>query len=95
MKPILFLTIKKEYFDAILSGEKTEEYRAISPFYKSRLENKNYTHIILQNGYNKNSRRLKAEFLGYEIKKVATKLYGNTEVFAIKLKNPTLITQET
>lgn len=40
MEKSLFLTIKKEYFDAILLGEKTEEYRVVSPFYKSKIENK-------------------------------------------------------
>lgn len=56
MEKTLFLTIKKEYFDAILSGEKTEEYRIVNTFYKSRIENKKYTHIILQNGYSAKSR---------------------------------------
>lgn len=88
MEKSLFLTIKKEYFDAILSSEKTEEYRVVSPFYKSRIENKEYTHIILQNGYSSKSKKLKAEYLGYEIRKVETKIYGNTEVYVLKLKNP-------
>jgi len=45
---ILPLTIKKKWFDMILSGEKKEEYRDIKPFYDSRLSNAlGYpTHII-------------------------------------------------
>lgn len=33
----LKLTLKKEYFNQILSGEKAEEYRAIKPYFISRL----------------------------------------------------------
>lgn len=87
----LFLTIKKEFFDQILSGEKSEEYRKISDFYISRIENKEYDFVILQNGYRKDSRRLMAEYLGYEKKIITTKIYGETEVFALKLKNPKLL----
>lgn len=36
---ILPLTIKKKWFDMILSGEKKEEYREIKPFYDSRFSN--------------------------------------------------------
>jgi hypothetical protein len=34
---ILNFTIKKKFFDMILSGEKTEEYREIKPYYWTRL----------------------------------------------------------
>lgn len=33
---MLTLTIKKKWFDMILSGEKKEEYREIKPYYQSR-----------------------------------------------------------
>ena len=33
---MLTLTIKKEWFDMILSGEKKEEYREIKPYYDKR-----------------------------------------------------------
>ena len=36
---ILKLTIKKQWYDMILSGIKKEEYREIKPFWKSRLTN--------------------------------------------------------
>lgn len=36
---ILPLTIKKKWFNMILSGEKKEEYREIKPFYDSRFAN--------------------------------------------------------
>ena len=38
-KKILTLTVSKEWFDMIVSGEKTEEYREIKPYWASRLVN--------------------------------------------------------
>ena len=37
MKKVLTLTVNKEWFSRILSGEKTEEYRVIKGFWMSRL----------------------------------------------------------
>lgn len=34
---MLVLPIKKKWYDMILSGEKTEEYREIKPYYDTRL----------------------------------------------------------
>lgn len=39
MKKVLTLTVNKEWFSRILSGEKTEEYREIKPYWASRLVN--------------------------------------------------------
>ena len=36
---MLTLPIKKKWFDMILSGEKTEEYREIKPYYSTRFRN--------------------------------------------------------
>jgi len=41
----LVLTLKKEWFDMILSGEKTEEYRIIKPYWEKRFENYFGKHI--------------------------------------------------
>ena len=38
-KKVLTLTINKQWFDKIVSGEKTEEYRDIKPYWASRLVN--------------------------------------------------------
>ena len=35
----LILTLKKQWFDMILSGEKKEEYREIKPYWTKRFEN--------------------------------------------------------
>lgn len=39
-KKVLTLTVSKEWFDMIVSGEKTEEYREIKPYWASRLVNR-------------------------------------------------------
>lgn len=54
---MITLPIKKKWFDMIVSGEKKEEYRSITPYYISRFEKyyeKRIT-IRLRNGYRKDS----------------------------------------
>ena len=62
----LHLNLKKKWFDMILSGEKTEEYRDITEYWKKRLtkhwehpiyERKSYDTITFSNGYSKNRRQ--------------------------------------
>lgn len=61
MKP-LFLTIKKEHFDAIKNGTKKQEYRDLTQYYYDRFKRSPQT-VIFQNGYNKNSPRIKVQIL--------------------------------
>ncbi len=52
------LTIKRQWFDMIVSGKKKEEYRNINPYYQSRLEHfvdRSTAYVRLKNGYNSNS----------------------------------------
>ncbi|HEX7414021.1 MAG TPA: ASCH domain-containing protein, partial [Bacteroidia bacterium] len=63
--------IKKEWFDAIASGEKKEEFRNRTTWIESRLVSKedpdmfiDYDTVLFQNGYNKNSPRIEVEYLG-------------------------------
>uniref|UniRef100_UPI00404765C3 ASCH domain-containing protein n=1 Tax=Roseivirga sp. TaxID=1964215 RepID=UPI00404765C3 len=55
----LNLTIKKEWFDMILSGKKKEEYREIKPYWNSRLKPgddfEQYNLVRFQNGYSKDA----------------------------------------
>ena len=67
---ILQLTIKKEWFDQILAGTKTSEYREIKPYWEKRLLNpdktfKQYDVIHFRNGYNPDS-----PFLIVELKEI-------------------------
>lgn len=52
---MLTLPIKKQWFDMIKRGEKTEEYREIKPYYESRFKNNLSQQCILRNGYSANS----------------------------------------
>lgn len=72
----LFLIMQKIWFDAIENGSKFEEYRDNTPFYRSRLLNKdktafkNYKTIILQEGYHASARRMIVE-----VKEITLKRY--------------------
>src|SRR4030043_157676 len=46
----LYLYLKAEYFDKIVSGEKKEVFRLYNRYWKEKLKNKNYESIILYNG---------------------------------------------
>jgi hypothetical protein len=50
---ILHLNLYRKYFDAILNGEKTIEYRDITPYWSKRLEGRHYDVIQFRNGYAK------------------------------------------
>lgn len=71
-KKVLTLTVSKQWFDKIVSGEKTEEYREIKPYWAHRLIEghnqgmwvsgesyfKPYTSVLFINGYRKDSPRI-------------------------------------
>ncbi len=49
---ILHLTLYKQWFDQILSGEKTSEFRADTPYWRARITGSfDYVHFV--NGYGK------------------------------------------
>lgn len=83
----LFIIINKQYFDEILSGTKKEEYRIVKPHWVNKIAGKKYSHIIFQNGYRRDSQRLEAEYLGYEVRNIRHEFFGNDDVcvFALKL----------
>lgn len=70
---MLILPIKKQWFDMILSGEKKEEYREVSAYWKTRFSNVfamyPYSYlptggvqrpILFRNGYRKDSPSFRA-----------------------------------
>ena len=72
MNKVLHLTLKKKWFDEILSGKKKVEYREIKPYWQIRLiDNKgipiDYKKIIFKNGYGKNVPIMVVEYLGLNI----------------------------
>lgn len=48
MKKVLTLTVNKEWFSRILSGEKTEEYREIKPYWVARLFQNNSNIVYMK-----------------------------------------------
>lgn len=87
----LTLNLKREYFEQIKSGIKTEEYRLCTPYWQKRLKGKTFDKIIIKLGYPKNSeieKILEFKYLGYKIKTISHKHFGENpvEVYAIKLE---------
>lgn len=60
---VLTLTLKKEWFDMIASGIKTEEYREIKQYWTTRFR-KDFTHILFRNGYSKDCPEMLVECKG-------------------------------
>lgn len=52
---ILTLTIKRKWFDMIVSGTKREEYREIKPHWNRILRLHQYDAVRFRNGYRKDS----------------------------------------
>lgn len=87
-KRTLTLPLKREYFDAIKSGKKLEEYRLCTPYWTKRLEGKTYERIMLTLGYpstNDHKRRIVKPWAGFARKTITHPHFGAApvEVFAI------------
>lgn len=91
----LVLHLKKRYWDQIATGDKTEEYRLETPYWKKRLENRSYDSVVLCCGYpsrDDKSRRIVRPWHGV-VRKTITHPHFSTEpvrVFAIRLTRPGL-----
>lgn len=76
----LHLTLKKKWFDLILSGEKTIEYREMKPFWEKRLVGKQYNVVKFRNGYSPDSPTVTVEFKGLSeglfVSELNAKCYG-------------------
>ena len=66
-KKTIPLSVKKIWFDLMLSQKKTIEYRKCSQWIKSRLLNKDYDYVKFINGYGNDRPYFICEFLRYEI----------------------------
>jgi hypothetical protein len=76
----LHLNLYRKYFDAILKGEKTTEYREVTPYWSKRLEGRHYDVIQFRNGYAKVAPIMIVEFRGTGIVTFQT-----TSTYAIQL----------
>ena len=63
---VLHLTLKKEWFDLMISGKKKVEYRKPSDWIISRLQ-KEYDVIKFTNGYGSDKPYFICEYKGFEI----------------------------
>ena len=64
MPKILRLTLHREYFAAIASGKKRTEYRKAKPYWRTRLEGRDYDMVLFRNGYARNAPEMLLEFRG-------------------------------
>lgn len=95
MKPntTLIVPLKREYFEAIRDGEKLEEYRLCTNFWKKRLVGRTYERIELTMGYPSRhdlDRRLIRAWNGYRVRTITHAHFGAdpVEVFAIDVSHP-------
>lgn len=86
----LTLSLKREYFEAIRDGIKWEEFRRCTPYWRKRLEGKQFDLIELTLGYparGDHERRLVRLWRGFTIKTITHPHFGPdpVEVFAIRV----------
>lgn len=92
---ILRLTLKKKWFDMIVSGQKKEEYREIKPYWERRLFHPLYPQVLqfreydvveFRNGYKKDAEKILV-FCKEITAGIGNPTWGapNTTVFIIKL----------
>lgn len=89
MTKVLRLAVKKEYFEQIKTGSKTEEYREVKEYWTKRLHKK-YDKVQITLGYPSSEEKQKIlnfKYNGWEIKKITHKQFGDKpiSVYAIKL----------
>jgi hypothetical protein len=86
------LTLKKEAFEVMVTGEKVDEYRSPSEWIKSRLYSKRtmqmyeYDAVKFTNGYGKDAPYFIREYLGFyfQYRKEETHVYSNGLTIVVK-----------
>ncbi|MBR2012173.1 MAG: ASCH domain-containing protein [Alphaproteobacteria bacterium] len=48
---VIHFVLKHKWFDKIIAGEKTSEYRECSDYWNKRLTNKHYDTVVFHKGY--------------------------------------------
>ncbi len=76
----LFLPIKKEFFERIVTGRKNTEYRRVTPYWTSRIERKDFAEVIFRNGYSKDAPTARVECTG-----VSKRTFRGERHYAINL----------
>ncbi len=60
----LHLNLHRQFFSAIAAGTKKTEYRARTPYWRTRLEGRRYDVIKFRSGYATRAPEILAEFTG-------------------------------
>lgn len=86
----LMLPVRRKWFELIKSGNKTSEYRRMTPYWSARLDSKQFDKVAVTLGYppkEDSSRRLEFPWNGITTKIVACEEFGAEplRVFAIRL----------
>lgn len=86
----LVLPLKAEYFNAIRSGEKVEEFRLCTEYWTRRLEHRHFDKIVLTLGYPKrgdHARRIIKPWRGFVTRTITHPHFGAepVRVFAINV----------
>ena len=63
-KATLELTLHREYFAKVVAGTKKTEWRRKTPYWKTRLEGRDYDFIRFRNGYARNAPEVIVQFRG-------------------------------
>ena len=66
---ILHLNLVRKFFDQIAMGEKREEYRDRSDYWKTRLEGREYDIVRFRNGYGPDVPEMDVEWKGIDKRK--------------------------
>ena len=82
---MLKLTLKKKWFDVMVTGEKSSEYREMGKWIESRLFNKDgsireYDFVKFTNGYGSTRPSFICRYGGFQISPYVEKKYSNNEV---------------
>lgn len=87
---ILHLAVKTEYFNQIKKGDKNEEYRLTSEYWRKRLVNKTFDEIHITLGYpskSEHNKRIIKRWNGFKVKTIKHNHFGEfpVDVYAIDL----------
>ena len=76
----LHLNLHREFFAAVAEGRKKREFRRYTPYWRRRIENRQYDLIQFRNGYATKAPVMVVEYRGYRVRG-----QGRNREFSIRL----------
>ncbi len=76
----LFLILNGKYFNQIMIGEKTSEYRLLTEYWLNRLTSQDWQYVTFQLGYNKNAPRIRKKIKEIKINTIEHEFFGGNPV---------------